>query len=94
MKPQRQFRQLHHAAAKGLRQFVAFFYGAVGNGDGARFFGVEVVDAEFNHFASAHKQHLGLAQVVKDLTRQAHGCCGHADGVRTNFGGRAHLFGH
>jgi len=48
---------------------------------------------QFDHFARAHKQHLDVFEVFKQLTGQAHrgGC--HADGVRANLGRAAHLFG-
>ena len=43
--------------------------------------------------ARAYQQHLGAAQIVKQLPRQAHGGSRHADAVLAYLGVAAHLFG-
>ena len=89
-----QVRQVHHVGAKAPGQLFATLERAVGDRHGLGVFGGKVGGAQLNHLARAHKQHLDLRQVFKQLPGQAHRCCGHADGVGANFGRAAHLFGH
>ena len=54
----------------------------------------EVRCHQLDHFAGADEQHLGLAQILEQLRGQAHRRRGHADRVRADLGGGAHLLGH
>ena len=78
-------------AAASVRLASQLFERAVGHGHAAGLAGGEVRGHQLDHLAGADEQHAGLAQVLEQLGGQAHRGGGHADGVRADLGGRAHV---
>ncbi len=86
MQAVRQVGQAHDFATETGCQFFAALQRAVGNGQALGRLGGKVRGAQLDHFAGANKQHLDLAQVFKQVARQAHGGGGHADAVGADLG--------
>ena len=80
--------------AEAAGQLLAALQRAVGQRHRPRLARGEMRRHQFDHLAGAHEQHPDVAQVLEQLRRQAHRRGGHADRVRADLGGGAHLLGH
>mmetsp|Transcript_53731 Transcript_53731/g.126521 ORF Transcript_53731/g.126521 Transcript_53731/m.126521 type:complete len:236 (-) Transcript_53731:776-1483(-) len=86
VQPLGQVGEPHRLGAEAGGQLLAALQRAVGHRHVAWRLGGEMGRRQLDHFASADEQHAGACQVLEQLAGQAHGGCGHADGMASDLG--------
>jgi hypothetical protein len=94
VQPLRQVGQAQRLRAEAAGELLAALERAVGHRHAARLARREVRGDQLDHLAGADEEHVQLAQVLEQLAGQPHGRGRHADRMRADLGGGAHLLGH